>query len=168
MEQCRLHLVTCFQRNHVLVACFVTMNCDFILWEFHGTFAIITCAGLNFELGVWSRESQLYDVGGGPGAMAGALLSLLLSSLSNILLLPLAQRHFQSMIVLGSAVLPLSQWSALSRAETPNCKIFIKILELLCILTKPNKFKRKLTHTHTHVAWSKCAILTHWHFVQFA
>jgi len=64
---------------------------------------------LNFELGVWSRESQLYDVGGGPGAMAGALLSLLLSSLSNILLLPLAQRHFQSMIVLGSAVLPLSQ-----------------------------------------------------------
>jgi hypothetical protein len=45
--------------------------------------------------------------------------------------------------------------------RNPNCKIFFKILELLCILTKPKFFSNKLTRTHV-------AILTHWHFVQFA
>jgi hypothetical protein len=55
---------------------------------------------------------------------------------------PFPQRHFQSMIVLGSGVLPLPQamiGNVLGR--NPNCKIFIKILEILCILTKPKKFK---------------------------
>jgi len=46
------------------------------------------------------------------------------------------------MIVLGSGVLPLPQTmigNVLGR--NPNCKIFIKILEILCILAKPKKFK---------------------------
>lgn len=152
MEQCRLHLVTCFWRNHVLVACFVTMNCDFISWEFHETFAIITCAGLNFELAVWSRESQFIWWGRGAGGHGWCFV------ISFVVVVvqhtppphrpPSPRDTFNQWLSSEVVFLPLSQWSAMSRAETPNCKIFIKILELLCILTKPKlKKKKKLAHT---------------------
>jgi hypothetical protein len=45
------------------------------------------------------------------------------------------------MIVLGSGVLSLLQWSAMSWAETPTVKYSLKILQLLFKLTKPKKFK---------------------------
>lgn len=106
MEQCRLHFWShVFGEIMFWSQCFVTMNCEFISWEFHETFSIITCARLNFELAVWSRESQLYDEGGGPG---GPWLVLVISFVVIVVQhappLPLAQRHFQSMIVLGSGV----------------------------------------------------------------
>jgi hypothetical protein len=115
-----------FWRNHVLVACLVTVNCDFILWEFHETFSIITCAGLNLLYGP-ERANYMMRGGRGRGAEAGACYLCCCcrhptySSSS-----PLPQRHFQSMIVLGSGVLPLPQWSAMSRAETPTIKYSLK------------------------------------------
>ncbi len=127
-----------FSWSHVLVACFVTVNYDFILLEFHKTFSIITCVGFNIELAVWSRESQLHDWGRG-----------LLLVISVVVVVveppppppPSPRRHFQSMIVLGSGVLSLLQWSAMSWAETPTVKYSLKILQLLFKLTKPKKFK---------------------------
>lgn len=136
-----------FWRNHSLVASFVIVNYDFILWEFHETFSIITCAGLNLLYG--PERANYMMRGRGAGGRGCCLLSLLLLSLSNILLL------------LPSPPETLSindcprKWCSSSSAmignvlgRNPNCKIFFKILELLCILTKPKFFSNKLTRTH--------------------
>jgi hypothetical protein len=143
---------TSFGHMFLEKSCFGRMFCYYELW-FH--FVRISWNICNYNLcwfELWTccmvQREPIIWCGRGAGGHGWCSLSLLLSSLSNILLLPLAQRHFQSMIVLGIGVLPLSQWSAMSWAETPNCKIFIKILELLCILTKPKlKKKKKLAHT---------------------
>ncbi len=140
-----------FWRNHELWIHFVGISWNIfnynICW-----FELWTCCMVQREPIIWWA--------GGRGC---CLLSLLLLSLSNIhLLLPSPPRETLSINDCPR------KWCSSSSAmignvsgRNPNCKIFFKILELLCILTKPKFFSNKLTRTHV-------AILTHWHFVQFA